>query len=170
MYLTTTPAAHLRFVSPKGGTAVSGDFHSTPRRVSTMLMNSTYSELNILDRSADYRNEVGWRLKLRSNTPSEYQIRQHERNLRMVAKARARAKVPRNSTRHHAVDSVGPLISFMVGEGIGSENTGERERKEREEIERKREEALREKEERVVRATEYIKNLPDRKLFLKNLI
>jgi hypothetical protein len=30
-----------RFTEPKGGTAVTGDYHTTPRKASTMLMNKS---------------------------------------------------------------------------------------------------------------------------------
>jgi len=88
-----------RFIDPKGGTAVSGDYHSTPRRVATMLINRSYKDLNIMDRSADFRAEVGFRTTLRDASPSAYQIRQMERRARLAAFAKSRQKVPRNNPR-----------------------------------------------------------------------
>jgi hypothetical protein len=103
-----------RFTEPKGGTALGGDYYTTPRRCTKMLMNRSYAELNIPKRSADFRNEVTWRMKLRTNTPSEFQMQQYRRAASEMKKRDVRAANKRESVRHEVVDSVGHLLHFFL--------------------------------------------------------
>lgn len=135
-----------------------------------MLKNSTYKELNNMRRSADFRCEVGWRMHLRTNTPSEYQRRQYERAKRARELASKRRKIPRNNPRPQDIDSVGPLIHFMQNEGLGA---GEKSRKERRLMEELKEEQDRwhtQKEDRIKVAADYIRNQPRKQFLLKSLI
>jgi len=43
------------------------DYHSDPKKVSRLLLNKSYQELTIPQRSNDFVSEVGWRKNLRPN-------------------------------------------------------------------------------------------------------
>ncbi|GMH63429.1 hypothetical protein TL16_g03711 [Triparma laevis f. inornata] len=145
-----------RFVDRPGGHAISGDYHSTPRRVAKLLMNSTYKDLNIMDRSADFRNEVGWRLHLRTSTPSQYQLRQFERTRKLrqreeeIANARRR-----NNVRHVVVDTVGHLLNFSTEV---TEDQAKKEAREKLMVESEKARREIEKEDAVNEAVEYVKH------------
>ncbi len=115
-----------RFTHPKGGTAVTGDYHTTPRKASTMLLSRSYQELTIPKRSADFRNEVGWRIHLRTGTPSDIQRRIVARAA--AARAEAAKKTKRETVRHEVVDSVNNLLHFYLDANVGSKKVEEEHR------------------------------------------
>jgi len=118
-----------RFCEPKGGTAIAGDYHSTPRKCAKLLMNRTYSELNIDKRSADFRNEVTWRMRLRTEELSAYQMEQYRRARGAQRAREERDANRRESVRHEVVDSVGHLLHYFLEPGAVSKADQEEQEK-----------------------------------------
>ncbi|GMH81866.1 hypothetical protein TrVE_jg5387 [Triparma verrucosa] len=145
-----------RFLSPSGGTAVSGDYHSTPRRVSSLLKNSSYKDLNIMDRSADFRNEVGWRLHLRTSSPSPYAHKLYLRSVSLRKKLDSiETSKNRNNIRHVVVDTVGHLLNFS---NEPTQGQIEKEKREKEQIQQEIIQREQIKEEQIEKAVEYVKS------------
>ena len=109
-----------------------------------------------MDRSADFRNEVQWRLRLRSRGPSDYALAQYRRSLRLQAREEERRASKRKSERHVVVDTVGHLLKFSSDFEEGARGGEEEEERRRRDEERVRLEE--EKEERVKEAVGYVKS------------
>ena len=92
--------------------AVSGDYCSTPRRASVMLMNHTYSELTIPKQSADFRTQTAWRMKLRNTQSRQVGERPEDRGKVKKKKKKKRKKKPTIADDH-----VGPLLHFFLNTG-----------------------------------------------------
>ena len=130
----------------------SGDYCSTPRRAAVMLRNSSYSELTIRDRPADFRNEVIWRMRLRSGGEGAGQysaadLEEMEKLARRSQEIRISNKKKKNDKANphtgkrvqRVLDSVGPLMHFFLdAEGERAKQEAETMAKAEEDSEHKR--------------------------------
>jgi hypothetical protein len=136
-----------RVIDPQNqGGAVSGDYFSTPRRVSNLLMNMSYGELsggkaddnpnglpvaNPLaenhncdfaprtlkggGRQGDFRNEVGWRMKLRAGGSGVVDPLARHQGPEVHNNQQQQRRRKGRKTKE-IVDSVGQLLHFFHGD------------------------------------------------------
>ena len=88
-----------------------------------MLMNHTYSELNIPRQSADFRPQTTWRMKLRDTSQYEknYMAQAGPESIPavdMVSSVKKKNKKKKKTkASHQSDDHVGPLLHFFLNAG-----------------------------------------------------